>query len=356
MLANSRSIYKTPKLRCRDYCLDVSFVNTGVKKKESDCCSIEWFHFKCSMCDMYISLDCSRITRWVREGATRRILEGHKHELYVTVNGKPLSEWLSKMQSIFDKEVYKKHAETKKGLVDVECTLCGVNLYVQDIDDVYHRRFEKGFDDPRSRFEFKKFFVTQVINVLAGHFNECDAFISIRTEFVKKSEEERERLIGLINEYMKKGIIENDNYVINVEKYNYIISAESCRCSKHIIVNCKICGSNHKVNKRGDSSTSTYSCTQTYKSIVRSHLTNVKGSIKYDYRDIITPINKKVHIGDGVHNWTHDGYKCSICGVEYEKTGNKLDSMPDKIIVLAHAAKCIPDNQEAISASGRHCI
>lgn len=308
------------------------------------------------MCEISISQNGSTSNKWAWNGCNKVILNNHKHESYTTIHGLEINTWIAeKMVDIFEPIVYKNHAKTGRGLLDMECILCGHNYNNYIINHAYSRKFGGGFlrnDIPR----FSVWMVFTMMTCMQEHLSKCRSLIEIKKEFIRNSANERERLLEMINEYMKHFNVEIENYAIDVEKYSFIISASYCQCNRSIVVNCKICGSNHKIKKRGNSVLSTYSCTQTYKSIVRSHLTNVKGSVKYDYRDIITPINKKVYIGDGVHNWTHDGYKCSICGVEYEKTGNKLDSMPDKIIVLAHAAKCIPDNQEAISASGRHCI
>ena len=350
MLANSRNDYKSPKLHTNGH-NTISFVKTAVEERKSGCCSTKWAYFKCAMCDIFISHDGSNITTWLLSMSVRHISSGHKHESYTIINGQPLDIWLFKLRSLL---IHGERNGNKQKFVDMECTLCKYKYYTDDVEMAYGREnFKRASNEVQT---FSHWLVMHLRHKMHQHFMVCDPFIAIRKEFIRNSPEERERLITEFRAQIKDARIDINNYTIDVEKYNYMISASFCQCNKSIIVTCHICGKTHKTHKRGSSNTLTYSCRSVYKKIVRKHLTNAKGSVKYDYRDIITPINKNVSINNGAHEWTHDGYKCSICGIEYEKTGNKLASMPDKLVVLAHAEKCIPGNREAIAASGRHCI
>jgi hypothetical protein len=60
-----------------------------------------------------------------------------------------------------------------------------------------------------------------------------------------------------------------------------------------------------------------------------------------------------------VPTWKFDGYKCVICGVEYEQYGDDSGSvesrLPGKLVVETHLNECTVANRQTIRDEGRLC-
>lgn len=347
MLPHARKTYKNPKIY--NDLPNIGFIYTSVEKKRGECCDKLVASFNCSLCEIRIKRNYSVVEHWKTNQIIEMLNESHKHEneIYATVNGMNIIQWWrNNVYDIVSNETIDKY-KVNKDLIQITCEACNNNMDMCNFDKWFIRNVSHIINsDLQHKFtKAVDMVISRLILIISTHNEACRQFIELKISMLNNAEQERNRLSELIIEEENKwnsriAIPEIDN-----SKFDHLFTAKLCDCKESINIKCKICGSHRRIGsyKYGN----VVKLREIYREIVRKHLSGTK-KVYFNYLDFVTPINKTFTFKNNVPHWTNDGYKCSICGVEYQMK-------PDKITVMFHIGTCIQEHNEYFAKNNYIC-
>jgi len=360
-----------------------SFVTVLAGTKNTVCCERYKVHFHCSFCNICIKQDYkikgTNVTPIA--GILDDMKAEHSHGEIFAITDDFLDRKLEKNVGIAD-IMYHEYTieERQKYHRNMPCIEnCVINLKCLLCDEYYHRNSILELNHSILLSRPYSEMTTILHNVINFHLAKCRAVPEIRKAESAATETLREQIVARLKatyETISAGY-NPFNYMKKYDptKWSYIIDVEKCRCGDSLIVICKICGCEHKAELP-----TLNHMTGIYRCIVKNHITVTKSSITHDYRDMLAAVDRKLidrgrnEIRDEINwtgagktvkqkivsvpDWEFDGYKCVICGVEYEQHDNDAAAssrVPDKLLVEMHLEECLTANRQKIRDEGRLC-
>ena len=380
--------YRAPKLIVDNASLDPygepTFAKYGIKKCKdiNSCCRKNMVYFDCNICDIHIKYLVPQYLNYIPWNSASK---SHVHDFgkrIFLVNGNVWNwhwDYDAIISKVFPVDGIKQFRDDETTIfAEVKCLLCD-KLYDYDrlvsINTGIWYKVRKIIGGKNASYDDihkagRNIHQTILRNV-NRHIKICPQVHKIRKSLSgDDGRAEHDRLANEIRKLIDERMIVLSNLPRDFDcesKYNYIMKVERCECNSGYIVECKICGVRHDVSKY-----SKYGgIINAYITILRKHFSINIGTLKHNPADILTPINRRQHYNgfveeyegyiDGVWTkgqreiptWICDGYKCAICGLEYDSGRNEV---PNKDLVLAHTEECIAANRQAVIDSGRLCL
>lgn len=254
--------------------------------------------------------------------------------------------------------------------VFANCNICGdavVDMWYL-ADGVKKYKYEKDYE-----------IVQALQHRFRDHLRGCKKVKELRIQSINMTTQDKMELSVAISDKIREMISANktstmtakeermtfydDNKKFDKEFISLLFDVDRCECGDAFIYTCAICGNKRKNNNYA---------WEEYNRIVRHHLRYAPTGT---HTDIIAPINPKINgictcaneeeKGDKFHGYgddnadndcefylSYEGFKCAICGVEYEtETGKK----PPRDVVIEHVKTCLAENREFYSKNGYSC-